>query len=738
MSELLPSSSTIEESHFSYESLRKTTDIKKWINTALTITENDCSADKITSPSSVASSEQSVRHVLSSVETHSQQLTATLEAQISQSVTRLPRTTLELSRMISEAHELQQQMKLMEALASSSSSDSAYFSRLNELKKIQTRLHTCSTIISRAKEVDQRIKDLDNLQSIKLSGYDKRRLEDVSQLAKKLYDVKHGLCEIRKVEPEFGAHFNMALDEYEQLIQDALEEQCLVELFAHEDEKAADLFTSLYRIGRSSAVIERYNKHQTETIINRLCPENLSSRSSSLSVFTTHFITTICDVLSTEAHFWMRLSGRLGNILTSSSEKAPSDSSYSDFAFQAVKNLLEAVFLAASSSILAAVELASDCTEIISFLNRTHEVTLNWDDELSKPYVDKIEALLKKMIIDALSDYKVIQLFCAKNAKLLSDQLNSGKLKVSALGYEKIAIIFSVSEKVLCEACLTTLAFFPDSTVHESVSQWYEIMFRAISSMEVSKDADHPSLLESLTIFVKQVQPSIQSCKVSVENYISTRYSGSFEHSMMLQEKLNSSLWTRLTDHSEAYIQNCQQMVKNWILGPLIEKTTDYHTLPVWTISGEQSNATYDHHTSATMPVKELGEAIIEIPVTLESIRAIGVEAASNKVWMEEVIEDFYDSWLDDIVYSAVRDFVERKVLPLRLHSAASIRADTSPFVAAWEQLRSDIGYLRNVVAAVRDNGVEILEKVHDRLQRTPPPSSSNISVQGALFPSAP
>lgn len=157
--------------------------------------------------------------------------------------------------------------------------------------------------------------------------------------------------------------------------------------------------------------------------------------------------------------------------------------------------------------------------------------------------------------------------------------------------------------------------------------------------------------------------------------------------------------------------------------------------MSVWSLSTTSSAPSYDRgHAFATKPVRDLCEAITEIPVSLDSICGKGIAVTSNKEWMEEIFENFSDGWLDDVICAVVEDFLNKKVLGLHLVAPSNKSLDESTWGEVWEQLRADVSYVHNVVSAVRDKDIPLLEHVYQRLQQMSPPLLRSFVVRDVIY----
>lgn len=896
-----PASFTLDENEANFDLLCHATDIKKWVNLALSrpqphsvpptsssSPENSTSNSKSISNLSLLESEQKVTALLNAVSLHSQQMSSALETHISQCVTRLPRMTLELNKMISDSVKLQEEMKRIQAFASGSSTKGSMAECIQRVKELQTteqKLNNCVHVMKRTREVESRIKRLEGLRgtlhqdSRGSSSEAQHPQDDIPQLAEILYDVKIGLEEIRKIESGFASHYNHLLEDCEQWIQDQLEERCLSALVARDVGRASPLFTILHRVGRSSAVLKRSHVQVSHNIVKQCCDTSplmisvvpaAAPSFSERKEFSDRFMKSFKEILQQELVFWIHLSNAvekeentfsrgidkeytkkkrsstpsLRNHVTRSAEHAllgvSSEQHDADenemylFLIPIISDLLNAVQVELCPKLVSAAEACQNASDIGYFLSLVKHMR-NWvyeGEEFSgltaaangdqssdglyffgplgdgyKKVVYEVNRAARQMLISCLESESIAEVFCQRlsafvdgeveQRQLLQREQDSNKTlhnpnRNPSMGLcddseaGRIVARFALIESALVQACDIFLSFFPRKLLNKNVTLWMGSIKRFIKSLEVADTTCQSRVLDSLTLFVKLVRPSLLQCKVQLSKHLNASPSRAYggiekedkgvdirekqdevalekereeedkeENSIrqLFHEALDALLWEPIEKIVSEYIEKCQSTVKSWILEPLIQKTADYHSYFSWNSSAENLIFADNggpvpffspNSTSASKPVRDLGEAIIEIPVTLDSIRALGVASASNKIWMEEMIEEFFETWLDEIVCMAVVDFVENKILTLQLDFSPAATAGSNGFPSAvyhqsssqyavmvWERLRQDLKYLKDVVAAVRNDhhdGIEILDQVNDALQRT---TLSSLTMEG-------
>ncbi|KAG5476450.1 hypothetical protein LSCM1_04156 [Leishmania martiniquensis] len=246
--------------------------------------------------------EQLVQLLHARVQTHSQELSAGIEDLISSILVRLPRATMELTRMAKEAAELTEQLQCIEGVFSPAvaAGSEAYVAELQLRKASESKLHKCKRYLEKAARVEESIRNLHYLvehhesmgnkngggsssdprkgqeraddsagpitaaSSVNASpsaAKEAARHRDLNEVAGIIRQAREDLKEIMAVDDTFGEQYKARLEQFEQYIEHALEEECAACLLAHQLERATRLMTTLYSIGRADAVLKRYGEH---------------------------------------------------------------------------------------------------------------------------------------------------------------------------------------------------------------------------------------------------------------------------------------------------------------------------------------------------------------------------------------------------------------------------------------------------------------------------------------------
>ncbi|KPA86921.1 hypothetical protein ABB37_00954 [Leptomonas pyrrhocoris] len=250
-----------------------------------------------------------VQLLLARVQTHHQELSASIEDLVSNTLVRLPRTTMELSRMSTEAGELTGQLKSIEDIvkpAVNAKSD-AYVAQLHVRKASEMKLRKCMRLLEKAARVEESIRNIQYLVEHReanaghqnksdssnnnnhgtLSSADLRnngadaagkasatttkatRQRDLDEVAAIIRQARDDLKEITAVDDTFGEQYKAQLEQFEQYIEQALEEECVACLRTHQLERATRLITTLHSIGRADAVLRRYGEQAATQMVEQ-------------------------------------------------------------------------------------------------------------------------------------------------------------------------------------------------------------------------------------------------------------------------------------------------------------------------------------------------------------------------------------------------------------------------------------------------------------------------------------
>lgn len=708
----------IEGIHRQFEQLPTASDAVKWINSALAAASSD--------NASLAEEETLLRSFYNESQMHSHRLSGEVEAHISQAATRLPRAALELSRMTTDTIELEAQMKAVHDLITPSGATD-YTAALSSLRTTNRKLERCVKVVALARQVEARMRDLNALQV--LSESNPQTTLSIIQLAESLSAVKGELEEVRSIEPDFGSHYNSTLAEYEQLIQDQLEEQCLKEFVAHNVPDASELFKSLYRIGRASAVLQRFYAHICQCIVSG-CSASYGSDTVGA------FLGAFCSIMDGAVSFFSDLGQHLTDALNAGGSSGQTRSERG-FVEEAMQQLLSTMNTDVKPRISQKYEAAKSSEDFADCLRSicAHQFCQGLAaQELS----EHVQAQLRLFLCEAISSENCLAAFVERVTSEFAAQWEA-----SCAGEGEASVYMSHLPVGLVKCCDVLLEFFPEKSFSLTLPRVLGIVVERLSSFQAKGASDaQPLVLEALAVFVKGVQPGTIRTRTLFMSHLEEATAQSDSRAIILESSLKD-FCEPLSLFVNSYIESCQSTVIGWIVQSLAGKAADYPLQPLWARGDEDGTSYQRGQASATQLIRDFGEAIIEIPVTLDSIRARSSAAATHKGWVDEVIEELSEVWLDAIVSAAVNDFVTHQVLPLRIRAMklpTSARGgetpglSSAPCVVAWGQLQTDVSYLRNVLEAVSDEKIGSLEDLYQRLHRVPLPSVSDFVVRDVLY----
>ncbi|CCW70130.1 unnamed protein product, partial [Phytomonas sp. Hart1] len=183
---------------------------------------------------------------------------------------------------------------------------------------------------------------------------------------------------------------------------------------------------------------------------------------------------------------------------------------------------------------------------------------------------------------------------------------------------------------------------------------------------------------------------------------------------------LFTELWGPLLAAAEAAAGELRRHLKDHILAPVLAQTADYCHFHAWFHPAGRHLV----EAAPSEAVRELGEAILAIPLKLEALRGAAVDwraihdLGSSFIAANDTLEALFveetESWLDDLVHAAVGDFVENKILQVEFDFSED---RTDPLLKqkvsiVLRQLLADLDYMKNVLSAVSDDHFDNLEKV--------------------------
>lgn len=272
-------------------------DVRRWLNATLSrvlegakdtaATQAGEANTKATAARRSLQLEEQLVHLLHArVQTHRQELSSGIDDLISNTLVRLPRTTMELGRMATEAEELTGQLQVIEAIVQPGVGTAAdtYVAQLHTRNASEVKLRRCTRLLEKAARVQESLRNIQYLIDHREAAAGSRKGEalsressaaaagetdgkaaatrqrDLDEVAGIIRQAREDLLEITAVEDTFGEQHRAQLEQFEQYIEHAIEEECVGCLRAHQLERGTRLITTLHSIGRADAVLKRYGE----------------------------------------------------------------------------------------------------------------------------------------------------------------------------------------------------------------------------------------------------------------------------------------------------------------------------------------------------------------------------------------------------------------------------------------------------------------------------------------------
>ncbi|KAH9598516.1 Conserved oligomeric Golgi complex subunit 7 [Trypanosoma melophagium] len=728
-------------------------DIKRWINTSL----QSLKPTESTSEGNDAEVEARVTQLFNRLQSYLQEVGGSVEDTITQALVRLPRTGLEVGRMATDAQQLHQQLQTMQEVVQSAVEAAAkpYVAQLNAFKKTQDKLTRCADMLRKASEVASDMKQLDDvMQQLHTTPTE----VDMDAVAVTIGQLRSNLAELQKVDVTFGEKQQEAVERYEQTVQHAIEVECMEKLRRREVNRAAQLLKVLDAIGCAEVILQQYaveSMMSERERVERLLGENGAAVSTisaarAAEVLKTQLMPSIGHVLADHLDFLLCMvqAEEGDDVDVKFTEK--NSTKYQETEARTVK-VLQLMVDEVSGSI------AKVLVPVLDKVERNQDLVLCCDamrqlkigdetNEHNKNKNGKNTSQLREKIAKQISAYAIsemIQLFAQSNILEAFTQREAYRLE-ALVKDPQITVKrerFKAAMDLIMDAVKGIVRFFPDKTLPMCVARWREAILETISRLRPTPRTPQESLLERLSAARTVVRQLLLTGQKNISDYLSSPELQRLYPSVAdaVDTQLRTQFWAPLIEALDNCVQDCQYAVKRTIIEPVIAKADGYESQPLWGV--KQGEGGHDETAGVSSPpfpytaaqvaptelVRALGEAIVEIPLALEGLRGDGDVRFEG---IEELLEEVAEFWLDDIVRTAVADFIEKKVGNITIYFPDSQPDAAKKEAAAVEQLATDLGYLKSVLAAVSDDPFEELERALTRLKAVRLPAGKPISVR--------
>ncbi|EKF38832.1 hypothetical protein MOQ_000957 [Trypanosoma cruzi marinkellei] len=737
-------------------------DIKRWINTTL---QGLLSAEGKTAESE-ADVEACVMKLFNRLQSHLQEVSGSVEDTIAQALVRLPRTGLEVGRMATEAQQLQSQMQSIQEVAQSAVEAAAkpYFSQLNAFKKTQEKLTRCSDTLRKASQVDSSMKQLDDLmQQLRIAPSE----VDMDAVAGAIGEVRQNLAELRKLEVTFGEKQLEAVERYEPIVQHAVEVECMDVLRRREVDRAVQLLKVLDTIGRAEAVLQQYSvesmANEKERVERMLIGNNAGATitpARAAELLKSQLMPSIGYAISDQLDYLLRMVQVEGgaNADTLPMEKNAAKPHEADaLTVKLMRFMVDEVTESIADALGPILERVERNEELIACYDAVRQLKLEEDIGTHVVGVGPMggghnnavggsaplrEKLARQVTTYAFSEMvglfgkpSLLEAFAQREASLV-ENIIAGAPK-HTLRREQFQAVMDV----VIDAVKRIVRFFPEKTLPMCIGKWREALLEMISRLRPTPKTPQGILLGNLSSARSVVWQLLQSAAKTTSEYLNSPELQRLYPSLAdaVNDQLRTQLWAPLTEALDSCTTECQRAAKRTIIEPVIAKANGYDSQPSWGLKQKEGDA-----ASGTTPpasytpaqiapselVRALGEAIVEIPLALEALRGDGDGRANG---IEDLLEEVAGNWLEDIVRTAVADFIENKVGNITICFPSGAPDAAKKEAAAVEQLTTDLNYLKSILSAVSGDPFEELERTLAKLKAVALPSGKPIAIRKLL-----
>ncbi|RNF01842.1 uncharacterized protein Tco025E_08535 [Trypanosoma conorhini] len=726
-------------------------DIKRWINASL---QRLPAGDATTTAAAAndADVEAGVTKLFNRLQSHLQEVSGSVEDTIAQALVRLPRTGLEVARMATEAQQLQSQLQSMQEVAQSAVEAAAkpYVAQLNALKKTQEKLTRCSDTLRKATQVDSHMKQLDDvMQRLRISPSE----VDMDAVAESISQVRNNLAELHKLDVSFGEKQLETVERYEQVVQHAVEVECVDMLRRREVDRAAQLLRVLDTISRADAVLQQYavesmasEKERVERMLVGSGAAAAVSPARAAELLKGQLMPSIGQALSDQLDYALRMAqnddrANADPLRTEKRAEAPHE--VEARALKVMQLMVDEVVGGISGALGPILEAAERNEELLACCDAVRQLRLGEEVGSRTPGAGSTPGgggALREKVAQQVASYALAELagIFGKPSLLEAFARREARRVEALLGDPKQALRrqrFQAAMDAVTDAVQSVARFFPEKTLPMCVGKWREALLGAISGLRPTPATPQESLLANLATARDAAGQLLQGAPGTTAE-VRRRHPSLAD---AVEGQLRTQLWAPLTEALEDCAAECQRALKRTIVEPVVAKANGYESQPLW---GPGRGGGGGHPPRATPPasytpaqvapselVRALGEAIVEIPLALEALRGDG-DGDGRPSGVEDLLEAAAaGSWLEDIVRTAVADFIEHKVGGITIYFPSDAPDAAKEAAAAVEQLATDLNYLKSILSAVSGEPFEALELALAKLKAVAPLPGKPIAI---------
>lgn len=628
--------------------------------------------------SSSANFDADLGKLLMQLQLHAQEKSSALDDLAAQSLTRLPRASIEIGRVASETNDLSKQLaQIVDETRHVCKEGAEASSRIQELHSVRQRLVKCRGVLDEARllaanveSVEQRIVQLD------AGGTGC----DIESLASDISKMQISLATLQGIDTEYGAALKQKVEGFEHRLQRALEKECTDAIDRRDTARAPTLVSTLAKIGRANPVLQRYlaglvaskkERFMTE-IVNKKGHGQLSHNLRRYNAQLLKFLLKEREYLST---------------LLSSSSSSHNSSLQSETASprKMEVNLLTQILESVNPALKEAL---TQCVTVMTVDNNNDIVdSFLAQEELIESYREEISRSVIQNPFEA-----IVPQFLTNERTLLMNTVNANSFAItsSVAGPVFDARAFNGLAELIDNSAKRCSIFFASKTLRPAATHWNNALislsknFVAIAekSQSVTRDA-----IRTLLAFLASLEQLPQLCE-SLEATLQKRL-----HGMSLPNPLLCDGTVALSGVTGQVRSKIQQSIVHPI--GLMLKEYCNPSNGVWSTQkstkiGKHSAITAAQAVQTDLALK-IGGWVMELPSLFESL---GIDTLDLGSWLTDSVDALRKEYVDQ---------VNGTLLVPRTKPEEELSKQS------FDQLLADVEYLENVMHSVTETGDALL-----------------------------
>jgi hypothetical protein len=627
-------------------------DLKAWMNSVL----------PAVAATGDAGDDLRVSKLLTRLQVHHQEASASLEDLISQALVRLPRTALEVERLTSDTVQLSKQLSaVVESVEPRIAALPAQAKDIARLDLARAKLLRCSHFLQRAKMVTLQLEELEVTAKAGSGGG-----AAVEGFANAISEIQDTLRDLQRIDPSYGADIQARVHSLENDVQKSVERECLELLRRQDRVRAPALLSTLRKIGREGAVMDEFvalaAKQRKEQFLS-----DLRASAAGGAKPATELVAVLASNYKGIAKIITREAGYIGELFDNDPQTA------ADVAKKIGRAFAEPGIASLLTSRLRQLQSNADLVQCIGTVQ-----------ELKN---QQSGALIEHAQEDAFATFApLVPTFLQREA----DQLMTG----APDSPQSFAQYFETLE----DSVSRCTSFLPAITLGAHLPVVLAALRDRLSSLaaptgSLQERLQHYGVLCGLRGHLGAYEASFLARLPHVAS------AGKLSPSVVANiEALVGSLRAALVKS----IDSSERSVGDALLVPVALRMRTYEQWDLWSSSAPSaaSKRPYASFSSGEVSpsdiMRSVCEALMEVPLMLE---AVNVDAAEMQLWLTRVVDASVASLSATL-------------------AAITIRGPSAFVVHALDQLATDVEYYHNVLNAVSEGPFEIVSATREVLRR--------------------